>query len=469
VTRLRAIVPLAAAAAILVSSAGGAGQPLVQVNVSLAEGLQAEVAVAIDPDDHEVLLAASNSGPGGARVYSSVDGGARWRSEPSPIPPLRSRFRCPLGDPAVSVGPQGSRDFVFLYADCDQLRKDFEVRRLPDVSVAHARRAGRSATWAVHAVARHGKRRFDDKPALAVDVSPASPHWGRIYISWTLYRSARDDGRIVLTHSDDGGLTWSALVRVDDDADAAPTFSSIALAADGTVYVAWTNAGRRILVDRSADGTRFGPDVLVDVAAGHPSGDCGPGGASIPAQPRRCVTPAPLVSVDRTPGPFSGRVYVTYSAAGDDGRQQDVFVAAFDLALTPLLGSAAGARLPINPADGAIAASDQFLPVSAVDQTTGDIWTCFYDTTGDRRRIKSWFSCSASADGGATWMRPVRAASVSSNETVWRASDFGFGDYEGLAVANGVAHPMWTDSRDLKALGEEIYTTVLTRASLQLP
>jgi len=31
-------------------------------------------------------------------------------------------------------------------------------------------------------------------------------------------------------------------------------------------------------------------------------------------------------------------------------------------------------------------------------------------------------------------------------------------------VANGVAHPIWTDSRDLEALGEEIYTTRLTLA-----
>jgi hypothetical protein len=466
--RLRAFVPVGTAAAILVGSAGGAGQPLAQVNVSRAAGIQAEVAVSIDPDDDRTLLAASNSGPDGARVYSSADGGATWKSEPSPAPPLRSPFRCALGDPAVSIGPQGTRHFVFLYADCEQLRTDFKARRLPEVSVAHARRAGKAAAWEVHAVARHGKRRFDDKPALAVDVSPASPHRGRIYVSWTLYRSARDDGRIVMTHSDDDGRTWSPLVRVDDDASAAPTFSSIAVAADGSVYVAWTNAGRRVLVDRSADGTRFGVDVLVDVAAGYPSDGCGAGGTAIPAQARRCVTPAPLVSVDRTSGTFSGRVYVTYSAAGDDGRQQDVFVAAFDSVLAPLLGSAAGARVPINQADGGIA-SDQFLPVAAVDQARGDIWVCFYDTTGDRRRIKSWFSCSASADGGATWPRPVRAASVSSNETVRTASEFGFGDYEGVAVANGVAHPMWTDSRDLKVFREEIYTTVLTRTNLQLP
>ena len=37
-----------------------------------------------------------------------------------------------------------------------------------------------------------------------------------------------------------------------------------------------------------------------------------------------------------------------------------------------------------------------------------------------------------------------------------------YGDYEGLAVGNSVAHPVWTDSRDLGSLAEEIYTTTLT-------
>jgi len=36
---------------------------------------------------------------------------------------------------------------------------------------------------------------------------------------------------------------------------------------------------------------------------------------------------------------------------------------------------------------------------------------------------------------------------------------FGYGDYEGLAVAGGAAHPMWTDSRARS--GSEIWTARL--------
>ena len=42
----------------------------------------------------------------------------------------------------------------------------------------------------------------------------------------------------------------------------------------------------------------------------------------------------------------------------------------------------------------------------------------------------------------------------------------GYGDYEGLAVSAGVAHPIWTDSRQLRTLREELYTTRLTAADL---
>ncbi len=43
-----------------------------------------------------------------------------------------------------------------------------------------------------------------------------------------------------------------------------------------------------------------------------------------------------------------------------------------------------------------------------------------------------------------------------------------YGDYEGLAVAGGVAHPIWTDTRRLRTLAEEVYTTTLSERSFRL-
>jgi len=134
---------------------------------------------------------------------------------------------------------------------------------------------------------------------------------------------------------------------------------------------------------------------------------------------------------------------------------EDVFLAALDPSLHPFF-----TRRRINPPDGSVRA-DEFWPASAVDRSTGRLWTCYYDTRGDPRRTRAFYSCTASGDGGQRWTRPVRAASKPSNETA-RGADFReYGDYEGLAAAAGEAHPVWTDSRSLRPRREEIYTTTL--------
>lgn len=53
------------------------------------------------------------------------------------------------------------------------------------------------------------------------------------------------------------------------------------------------------------------------------------------------------------------------------------------------------------------------------------------------------------------------AATVPSNESAYPATPFQFGDYQGLAIdANGRAHALWTDSRHVARVGEQIYATL---------
>ena len=69
-----------------------------------------------------------------------------------------------------------------------------------------------------------------------------------------------------------------------------------------------------------------------------------------------------------------------------------------------------------------------------------------------------------STNGGASWSPLVPVASAFSRVTRKTADiTFGYGDYEGLAVAGGVAHPMWTDARAANRTGSEIFTASLTR------
>ena len=352
-----------------------------QVDVSSAPGPQEEVSAAIDPSDDRVLVAGSNEGDGNAmRFYQSTDGGARWSSALS----LRlglARSWCAYGDPSLGIDSDGREYYAFLAAP-------FPCRTEGRGQVYVATRLGPGSTWTspTAPIAPPGVAQNDDKPALAVDLDPASPHRGRVYVVWAR-QFGPDDRRLLVSHSDDHGGTWSAPLRVSG-VPAFPINSSVAVGGDGTVYVAWDDVlQEKILVDRSAGGTgAFGPDrevapYLVAVT----SAGCGRR-VLIPAQPARCVGPRTTVVVDRSGGRYDGRVYVTYAALTSTPAE-DVFVAAFDSRLRRrIVGDRVVPRgATVNPPDGRRLA-DQFLPVAAVDQSSGVVWVCFYDTRPDPAR-----------------------------------------------------------------------------------
>src|SRR5206468_342696 len=145
---------------------------------------------------------------------------------------------------------------------------------------------------------------------------------------------------------------------------------------NGRVYVSYVDAqSGEVYADSARDGVHFGADRLVATYSLY-SSSCFAFGTSIPAQPRRCVTPNPTLAVDATGGPRSGRVYLTFGNTGANSAL-DVYERVLDARLRPLPGFAAPRR--VNRPDG-VRRSDQFWPASALDQTTGDLWICFYDT-----------------------------------------------------------------------------------------
>ena len=451
---------LLAAAVLATPGLGGSRKDRVQFDVSKLPGSQSETTITVDPTNPAVLLAGSNNHRTlQVAAYSSTDGGSTWTGTRLPYPPDGDLS----GDPVVAIDRTGRQYFgyVSVHETSPQtVRSGLYV----------ATRGGPAAPWSLPARPVGSlPDGLDDKPALAVDDSAASRHLNRVYIAWSrvFESSGSEFGAVYFAHSDDAGATWSAPVAVSDSPWTFDSYSTIDVARDGTVYVGfWNVFGLGIYLDVSHDGGEtFGRDVLVDPIRGE--SNCISAGISIPAQPVNCVRPNPVVSVDNSAGRFAGRVYVTYGDTGMRRKQQDVFVAAFSPALHPLFR-----RHRITPPDGT-AASDQFWPASAVDPSTGILWSCFYDTRGDPRRRRAWFSCSRSLNGAAGWARPVHAASVPSNERAPGADSLHgklrreYGDYEGLAVAAGVAHPIWTDTRRLRSLREEVYTTTLSGASFR--
>jgi peptide/nickel transport system permease protein len=413
--------------------------------LSHAPGAQTEIAVAVAPGDPRRFLAASNDSVlPQVRLYDSRDGGRTWRSG---LVPSLTPSTCAWGDPALALAPDGRQYVAFVVKSiCRQ-----GIDLTPYLVVASRR--GPNAAWIVRRVAPRAIRDgFDDKPAIAVDGT------GRVYVSWSRLLRPTYETTVVST-SGDGGRTWSTPRVVDRKLSSPQWVSAAGGDAAGTLYLAGVDARLGVWLARSTDGGRHFTVRQAAPLALNGAAECVHNGTYVFAQQAiRCLGNNPTVTVG------GGRAYVTYASLSPN-RTWDVGIAVFDAKLRPLW------RGRIGPAETKPA--DQFWPTSALDAQTGELWACYYDTTGDSERKQAWFLCSRSSDG-RHWARPVRVARQPEDAFVLWADALraGFGDliaygsYPGVAAAEGVAHPMWIDARDRSNLDQEIVTARVPSASL---
>ena len=422
-----------------------------EVDVSNLPGAQSEAAITIDPSNGQILLAGSNSfSEGTMRAYGSTDGGASWEATTVYPVPEEETEAC-AADPGVAIDRAGRQYFSFV--------RSTPCRTGPP-QLYVASRPGPTAPWGEPVlVAPLRSARFDDKPAITADASPVSRYRNRVYVAWT--RITHTGGYDVLvSSSDNGGRTWSRPHKANRTGTQ-ESYATLATSRRGILYVAWHDISAfHVNITRSTDGgVHFADEHQVVAFAIVTIPSCG-AGIVIPAQRLTCVQPNPILSVDTSTGRFAGRVYVTYTLTDFQG-DKGVAVTIFDSRLRALAGYPVTKKALLVAPAPASANADQFWPASAVDPSTGALWACFYDTRGDQKRTRAFFSCTFSRDGGMTWARPIHAATVASDETQPGANSHEYGDYEGLAVRDGAAHPIWTDGRDIGTRAEEIYTTVL--------
>ena len=322
--------------AVLVVLCGAAGHAAlarssaaVDRDISNLPGPQTNATITVDPRDDRILLAGSNSFLEGAeRFYSSTDAGLTWDTATVTPTVADPSSACP-SDPGVAIDLTGRQYFSF-------------DRSIPCTSDAASRvfvatRPGSDAPWSEPVlVAPLGRSRLDDKPAITVDTSRTSPHRNRVYVAWSRV-SRRVAYSIVISYSDDQGRTWSRPVKVNRDGDEL-NYASLAVARNGTLYVAWTDSSRyAVEIARSVDGgAHFSPEVKAAGFIVIASPRCGVG-IPIRADPRTCIQADPTVSVDASGRRFSGRVYVSYTGTDYTG-DKGAALTTFDSRLRPIAG-----------------------------------------------------------------------------------------------------------------------------------
>ena len=252
----------------------------------------------------------------------------------------------------------------------------------------------------------------DDRPGFADKESMVVDGTGTLYVAYDDVVGNTTDIR--LTRSSDAGMTWSPTVAVADRVGdvLAPV---IAARPDGAVSVAWWNiSDGNIMADASQDrGATWGTDVRVNSFPGSARWSNGtPNQISLPS----------VVSDSRGglfiawPDRGGGDLDILAARSGDGGVTWS----------TPVRVNDDSSRRDQWMVSLAVDRSD-VLHAAWMDNRTGN-WNVFYAT---------------STDGGRTWTANLR---VSTEETPSRYTRPG--DYLGLAVdKSGVVYVAWTDGR----------------------
>ena len=126
---------------------------------------------------------------------------------------------------------------------------------------------------------------FEDKPYVVADNQAKSPYAGNLYVGWTEDRTA--DSLILFSRSTDGGLTWSAPMRISDrpgtprdDEGTVQGFSGV-VTPDGALHVIWSDRGHIVYAVSRDGGKTFsrnhwvaeaGPSNFMVFNANHANG-----------------------------------------------------------------------------------------------------------------------------------------------------------------------------------------------------
>ena len=439
---------------------------------------QNEQNIVINPTNNLNVVTSANDYRYGFRafVYVSTDGGNTFANvllpgwDPATGGTGLFKHVQAGGDPVLAFAADGTLYYSALVYDFS-----FPNHTPSGVAVAVSHDGG--ANWAAPVMVHFESSNnfFNDKEWIAAGAN------GDVYVTWTSFKGNKPHGyissNIVMSVSHDHGATWSDPIAVSDSSHPYDQGSSVAVAPDGTVYVAYegnqaTNIFRdQIVLARSTDGgltftnTELGR-VYDDVGC-YPT-NVAQGRARLSFEQFR-LSSFPTLAIDPTNGhmaivwaddqlnagcaagaaSFSGltnnQVKLVTSANGTTWTAPNIITSGPHDKAYPAVGANNGrivvgyytrdySTVPTpdhSCSRGFLDTSDPAYPSSA------PVWV-------DNPPVCLDYAISSSDDG---YTSETRVSTQSSNPYVQFSGSF-IGDYTGVAVdSTGVAHVVWTDNR----------------------
>jgi hypothetical protein len=440
---------------------------------------QNEPSIAVNPTNSNYLIAGSNDeqdqppcGPGPVRgetttndcsffpgvgtsgVYTSSDGGTTWinRGMLDDQTAWQSGDFVSDGDPVISYGPKPGSDGSFSYTNGTRAyystlasykdgKSPYPPNKAPELLVVtHSDDNGLNWSAPVIASTKLNPNNFNDKEWVVADDNPASPFFGRVYVTWTQFRSFTFTGNgnepVMVAVSTDGGLSFGAPKQLspagNNGTGNGRQGSFPATGPDGSVYVAFEQGTSQVVVisrDGGVSWTRpaaIGPvsDIQDPIPGANFRTNSFP---TIAADPRGGNTTLYAAWVNRTAA--GGRVVVSTSTNKGGSWSAPATVS------TSAEGYAFYQGLDVAP-NGRVDVGYQALKTSnPATYGTGNAW------------IDSWYSSNA----GGGWSMPVKVSTASSDPAASAQNNLArqfFGDYNQIVSSNAKAWFIYTDTRN---------------------
>lgn len=353
------------------------------------------------------------------RMHWSSDGGRTWQNGV-----LKSTHGV-FGDPVLLSDSKGTIYYAHL---SDPEQKGWSSKLLLDRIVIQRSTDG-GKTYDDGGFCGFAHPKDQDKHWLIAD-----PKTNALYCTWTEFDEYENPdttkfrSRILFSKSTDGGQTWSSAIRLSQfegdcmDDDYTTEGATPAVGPNGEIYVTWS-WNKKIWLDYSLDGGQTWQDKDIVVSNQ-------PGGWTLDIEGVSRCNGMPVLVCDLSNSPHRGALYVNWADQRNGEKDTDIWMAK----------STDGGKTWSTPrrvnSDGK--GHQQFLTWTAIDQTTGYLYTVFYDRRA-RTDVATDVYVATSRDGGQTFTNLlVSKEPFSPNSLTF------FGDYNNIAAHAGVVRPIWT-------------------------
>lgn len=277
---------------------------------------------------------------------------------------------------------------------------------------------------------------LSDKEWITADQT-AGPYSNYVYVGWRQFGSTG----MRFSRSTDLGSTWSAPQTFQGGQGAYVAVGPNGNTQGGSVYFAATTGGG-MYINRSTDGgATFSPQVIAAVI--NPPGISCAGRYTV----KNCIrnNEFPRMAADNSFTSTRGNVYVVFAANPVGPDNADIFIIrSTDYGITW--------TSPQRVNDDATT-TDQWLPSVSVDNKTGKVFVCWYDSRVDAAsNIQTRLYAAVSSNGGTSFQSNESVSDVNFNPNSMAVGQPGgenyIGDYIGNSAIGSTSYNVWMDARN---------------------